>query len=236
MRLRAILGTPGGFETSMAMSSDGAVLASGSFQGSLTLYRTADGQVLWRVAQRPDLPVNCLTFSPDGTQLACGLLDSRGVVLYYTSGLEFARLTGIAGAVKAVSFSPDGSRLAVMEEDGSLSLWDGQGQVPVWRTWAGPFQGWGYPYYLSGAGVEFSPDGARIAVSLFPESVTVHEAASGQRLVRLEGHMGHVASVGFSSDGKLAMVSSPAGNSSADVYDVQTGARLRRLGVRAREL
>jgi WD40 repeat protein len=236
MRLRAILGTPGGFETSMAMSSDGAVLASGSFQGSLTLYRTADGQVLWRVAQRPDLPVNCLTFSPDGTQLACGLLDSRGVVLYYTSGLEFARLTGIAGAVKAVSFSPDGSRLAVMEEDGSLSLWDGQGQVPVWRTWAGPFQGWGYPYYLSGAGVEFSPDGARIAVSLFPESVTVHEAASGQRLVRLEGHMGHVASVGFSSDGKLAMVSSPSGNSSADVYDVQTGARLRRLGVRAREL
>ena len=64
-----------------------------------------------------------ITYSPDGTRLA--MASSIEIWMYDArAGTELALLTGHAGWVSSVSFSPDGSTLASGSRDGTVLLWD----------------------------------------------------------------------------------------------------------------
>jgi WD40 repeat protein len=122
---------PTGPVGSMAFSSDGATLASGS----------ADGIWLWArptnmcicnpsfpagppVLTRPTGPVTSVAFSPGGTTLATGSTDGTVRLWDMATHRQITTLTGPAGAVNSVAFSPEGKTLATGNADHTIRLWD----------------------------------------------------------------------------------------------------------------
>ena len=64
-----------------------------------------------------------LAYSPDGTLLA--VAGSIGIWIYDAeTGEELDLLTGHAGTVYSVAFSPDGNTLATGSRDGTILLWN----------------------------------------------------------------------------------------------------------------
>ena len=101
----------------VAFSPEGAILASGSW----------DGIMLWDTETRE--PIGTLegaaavSFSRDGTMLASG--SWRGVTLWDVAGRRrITTLEGHARSVNAVVLSPDRMRLVSGSDDGTILLWD----------------------------------------------------------------------------------------------------------------
>ncbi|SDI14820.1 NACHT and WD repeat domain-containing protein [Nonomuraea jiangxiensis] len=115
-----------GVLTGMAISPDGAILASAGFDNRLRLFD---------VATRREIPgprdtvaggfVNALAFSPDGRKLAFTASDNA-VRLW---DMQRRRPAGIAliiedAATNALAFSPDSQVLATGDTGGGVRLWD----------------------------------------------------------------------------------------------------------------
>ena len=67
--------------------------------------------------------VSSVAFSPDGSVLASGGLDTTLQLWDVEKGELIETLIGHIDAVNSVVFSPDGSLLASGSEDGSVRLW-----------------------------------------------------------------------------------------------------------------
>jgi WD40 repeat protein len=67
--------------------------------------------------------------------------------------------------------------------------------------------------------VAFSPDGKRLTRGDQNGTVKVWDTATGQEILTLKGHTGHVTSVAFSPDGKRLA----SGGKVVKVWDAATG-------------
>jgi len=102
-------------------------------------------------------------------------------------------LTGHAGPVWGVAFSPDGRILATSGGDNTVRLWDATGHSQL-----------GSPIAQPGRvlGLAFSPDGATLATANTDQTVRLWNVASRTQVATLTGHTAEVANVAFSPDGK----------------------------------
>ena len=192
---------------SLALSPDGATLASSSESSVILLWDTASGQLKTALDG-----LGAMVFSPDGAVLASG---SRGRVRLWdaASGQLKTTIEGLGNyGVLSLAFSPDGATLAIGSIDGEVWLWD----VASGQPKAAP-ERLGNSRVLS---LAFSPDGATLAIGNSNGEVWLWDVASGQLKTTIEGHW-YWISLSFLPDGSTLAIASEDGT--AGLWDVANG-------------
>ncbi|CCO36065.1 Vegetative incompatibility protein HET-E-1 [Rhizoctonia solani AG-1 IB] len=145
-----------------------------------------------------------------------GLLDLRGSLMDQRSTAALATWN-IGPPVWSVAYSPDGSRVAVGCQDGSVSIrnaYDG-------TLLAGPLQG----HTRLVSSVVFSGDGRLVASGSYDGTIRVWEARSGSLAAGpFQGHTANVMSVSFSPDS--TRIVSDSDDSTIRVWRATDGALL----------
>lgn len=196
--LYTIAGTSLGI-SSIAISPDSQLLASGSEEGNIQLWNLESGEAIGTFSGHLGT-VFSVVFSPDGQTLASASQDGSiklwSVASQPTeSGLaqtENQQLSGHVGTVFSVAFSPNGKMLASGSADNTIKLWDlSKGQeISSFSGHAGTM-----------FSVAFSPDGNTIAGGTLTGRIKLWNLASGELVETLSGHSRWVESIVFSPDG-----------------------------------
>ena len=239
--LSSSLATDAGAVNSVAFSSDGHTLASGSDNGSVRLWDVAD-PAHPRLLSQPltgtgIAAVDSVAFSPDGHTLASGDFDGM-VRLWDVADPAHPRPLGQAltssgsAVVDSVAFSPDGHTLAGGNDDGTVALWDiGDPAHP---------SALGQALTSGGSAavdsVAFSPDGHTLAsgdadgtVSLWDIGDPAHPSAVGQPIgPTLTSGTVAVNSVAFSPDGHT--LASGDADGTVSLWDIGDPAHPSALG------
>jgi hypothetical protein len=132
--------------------------------------------------------------------------DSQSWIALFT-------LSGHAGPVATVAFSPDGGRIASGSYDNTVKVWNAETGALI-RTL-------GHTSVVSS--VAFSPDGSRIAAG--DDTVKVWDVETGILIRTLSSP---VATVAFGPDG--GRIASGSWDGAVKVWDAGTGALIRTLG------
>ncbi len=238
--------TDGRAPRAVCFSPDGRTLAAGGkFQlirlwdvGTGAEVRTLD-QVTYKGPEMAPVgyQVTGLCYSPDGRQLAScrgafgatkpGAVEPDTAIRIWDpdSGQRLFTCAAHSGSVRALSYSPDGRRLASVTWDtGEIKAWDVR-NAPEYR--AGPY------HSRAVLALCHSPDGKRLATAsgdqrypTNPEGVIVSDAATG-RVERLLPHPTAVGAVAFHPDGAHLVTACRDGK--LRVWEVATGKEERVL-------
>ncbi|MEG4408455.1 serine/threonine-protein kinase [Microcoleus sp. MON2_D5] len=109
--------------TSVVFSPDGAILASGSEDKTIEMWKLDAGKRWYTLTGHSDW-VTCVAFSPDGASLASGGRDKMIHIWDLNKGKWWYALAGHSDRVSAVAFSRDGQVLASGSRDKTVQLWN----------------------------------------------------------------------------------------------------------------
>ncbi len=159
---------------SQAVAFSQRYIAAGDFGGDVLTWdaRTgAPGPVHVKHAGQEVLSV---AFSPDGKLLAATYGPLGTEIHALSDGHLVARLREAPGAVRWVSWSPDGSQLATGDYDGRTRLWS----ASSWKEIGAPLPG--HEGYVLWTG--FSPDGRTLATAGTDGTVLLWDVATRERV------------------------------------------------------
>jgi WD40 repeat protein len=173
--------------TSVTVSPDGQLLASGSWDKTIKLW-SRDSRLLHTLKGHGGSVLD-VAFSPDGQTIASGSWDHT-IKLWKRDGTLIRTLEGHRAQITKIAFSPDGEVIASASYDGTVKLWHRDGTLLHILQSKNDFV----------LGVAFSPDGHTIAAAGEDAMVELWDR-QGNLLQTLEDHEGAVLDVAFSPDG-----------------------------------
>lgn len=152
---------------------------------SVAVYDDAFQRCLWRVPIPSAVKAKAIAISADGRLVAAE--GSRNILIWSDEGRSVTRLAYADSQSPSIVFSPDGSRLAVCDQD-SLSIINVRtGKVDT-------------TLLAHGFGAAFSPDGETIAVGDTDGTVSFWDIATDRVLLTLQGHGLSFSSVAFAPE------------------------------------
>ncbi len=200
----------------VALSADGKLAATGSYDTKILLWDLASGRPL-RQLDGHNEAVFDLAFRPDGRVLASASADRTVKLWDVATGERRETLSDPTKAVNAVAFSPDGTRVAAAGADNRIRIWQvsmdaKEGSNPILLT---KFGHEGAILRLA-----YSRDGKSIVSSADDKSVKLWNAADVSFRSALEAQTDWPSAVGFALDDKAVVVGRLDG--SFQVYDAAT--------------
>ena len=205
-----------GVVNSVAFSSGGKAVASGSFDGTARLWDTFTGESRGPLEGHHD-QVKSVAFSPDGGTLATAGQDR--IIRLWDVAAESLKMTldGVQSTVFMVAFSPDRKTLASAEENGVITLWDYTNGKKRQSLQAHTGSVWS---------LAFSPDGRILASGGMDQQVRLWNPINGKPIKSLSSHTESVHSVAFSSDGSY--LASSARDKTIILWRLADGRMVRR--------
>ncbi len=176
----------------VAFSPDGNLVASGSVDNSMRLWRVEQGQLL-RTTQGHPFPILSMQFTPNGATLITGSMDGQIRLWQVSNGSLVRNVTAHAGWVKDVDISADGKIIVSGSDDFTVRLW----RLPNLNAVETIDEG-----MTAVNSVALSPDGASLAFAEANGSVRLWKL-NGGRLFTLKSVPIEATSVAFSPDGRL---------------------------------
>lgn len=200
-----------GWNTILALSPDGATLASNAWHGALQLWDLTAGNLTGAQIGHTR-PITGIAFSPDGMSVASGNEDGLIWVWKVKSNTLDKAMLGHGSRVTDLAFSPDGKLLASSSFDRTVRLWDvaSARQIAVLS---------GHESFVRC--VAFSPDGKLVASGSTDQTVRLWDVETGEERAILSGHTGEVESVSFGPDG--VWLASGSADKTIRIWDVATG-------------
>jgi WD40 repeat protein/transcriptional regulator with XRE-family HTH domain len=212
-------GSEDGFVWYAALSPDGKLLATAGGDDIARIWDATTGEELLTLSGHQD-DVFHIEFSPDGKRLVTVSPDGTAKVWDALTGEELLTINQGDGARPYwVTFSPDGSRIAVANtadtSQGWASIWDaatGEMLLTLPRHNA---------YFDS---VAFSPDGTHIVTTSDDGALRIWDVNNGKELLTLYGQTANVANAAYSPDG--TRIATAIGNNQVKVLEAATGREL----------
>jgi len=197
--------------SSIAVSQDGRLIATGSLDRTVRLWDAQTGKAI-RILQDHKAEVYAVAFSPDDRILASSSYDGR-VMLWDVRAAKLLRVLEIKGWSIAVAFSPDSRQLAVASQQRNIVIYDVQNGSAL-RT-------------LETRGginiLAFSPDGRCLASD--GAAIELWDLQTGKVSKSLQGHRGSVRGIAFSPDGRF--LASAGADKTARLWNLETGESVR---------
>ena len=200
-----------GAVTSVAFTSDGAILASASGDGTVRIWDVATGE-LECVLEGHTEGVRSVAFGPESTILASGGDDKTLRLWDPTTGKLVWTVYKHELPVRSVAFSPDGSVLASGSRDGIVRLWG-----PTTGTLRQEFAG----DELGVTSLVFSPDNSVLAFGSGGLTVRLWDLARREFRSAFGEQEIYPSSIAFSPDGLTLFTGSV--DRTVKRWDVATG-------------
>ncbi|MBA2733754.1 MAG: protein kinase [Acidobacteria bacterium] len=203
--------------SSVAVSSNGQVIISGSADGTIKLWDSQTG-ALTQTLEEAGNEVVSVAFSADGKLVAVGLSGSggQGTAIIFDNSLGKlgeVRQKMTESNINTIAISPDGQTFAIGNLSGTLKLWDTVSGTLMQRLEGQDVQT---------RSVAFSPDGKSVVGGGYGNTVKIWDAETGALKRTLSGHSNEIAAVAFSPDGKT--VASGSFDNTVRLWDSETGA------------
>jgi WD40 repeat protein len=173
------------------MSGDGRLAGTIDTRNTVRLFTTRDGE---EIQSFDDEEYTSAALSPDGTTIALASHRQKQIVLRdVESKTQLACVEmGDGGQALSLTFSPDGTNLAVAKGGGRFAIWAYDLASEKWKSKLSPSR--------SGTRPGFSPDGQRIAALDANGYISVYDVETNEQLDRLS-HPDRLLSFEFSRDG-----------------------------------
>ena len=211
-------GIGSGSVMSVAVSPDGATIATGAESGKVSLWAVGQStpRLLYTLIGHTG-PVWSIEFTPDGKRLVSAGDDAS--VKVWDLDTRESETISVGLPVRSACLSPNGHQIAVGNRQGDVTIFDLTMHAPI-----GHFRQSG-----SVNAVAFSPDGMTIAAGYSDSRVVLWELAGGKERTTLNGHPGPVYGLTFSGDGQR--LASAGWDPTVIVWDVNTNTKVRSIDV-----
>ncbi|HVT27244.1 MAG TPA: WD40 repeat domain-containing protein, partial [Lacipirellulaceae bacterium] len=212
--------SPHGAVASAAISPDGRLVATGSWDHSAKIWNAATGHAIRKLEGGHTGYINSVEFSSDGRELLTASDDGTARLW----NVETGKPTGVVfgghtARLLSATFSPDGTRVLTASADKTARIWDrhtGKLLLP-------PLKGHEWAVLCA----KFSADGKRIITGSQDATAKIWDAATGKEIRTLRGHTAAVSCVAFSPDGTRALTGGQ--DNTAKLWDADTGKEILSL-------
>ncbi|AFY81039.1 serine/threonine-protein kinase [Oscillatoria acuminata] len=198
----------------IALSTDGQIIASGSEDKTIIIWDRHTGKILQTLTQH-SRAVTAVAISLDGRLLVSGSMDKTIKFWQLPTGFLLRTLTGHTKAITALTITPDGKTLVSGSADKTLKVWDLR-TAQLQQTWEGHPQGVSC--------VTCSPDGKTIASGSDDGTIKLWNLRNGSVKATLTGHQDRVEALAIASDSQT--LASGSRDKTIQTWQLDTGTRL----------
>ncbi len=115
---------PGSRVNALSLSPDGLLLAGGTRDGRLMVWRTKSETITTVITEDPVNPIHSLAFSPDYKYIVAGNIKGQ-ILIFRADNFEQVRmLSNHKARITDLNFTPDGKKMISTSFDGNVLLWN----------------------------------------------------------------------------------------------------------------